>query len=94
MNRLRPFSAPRPKVLGRRKPRTRPEAAAELVRVEYERDRLERDLAMLTQRRDTAQHQLAQLQHRAEALQDVLADRPASPAAPASRARRHTTEPA
>lgn len=65
-NMRRAFAAPR------KKPRSRPEAAAELVRLEYERDRLERDLAIISQRKSDVEKRLAQLELRARALNQVL----------------------
>lgn len=62
----RPFTAPR------KKPRSRPEAAAELVRLEYERDRLERDLAMIVHRKEQVESRLAKLDQRAKALNQTL----------------------
>lgn len=62
----RPFTA------ARKKPRSRPEAAAELVRLEYERDRLERDLAMITQRKNQVEERLATLSQRAQSLNESL----------------------
>ncbi len=63
---------PRPFGVARRKPRTAPEAAAELVRVEYERDRLERDLAMLAGRRAASELALKRMEARAKYLRGIL----------------------
>lgn len=65
---------PRPFALARRAPRTRPETAAELVRVEYERDRLERDLFTLELRRKETKKQLAVVDQRARMLQTRLSE--------------------
>lgn len=74
MNRPRTVPRPRPFPSPRRTPRTRPEAAAELVRVEYERDRLERDLRMLDGRRNGALTSLERLDTRARMLSRMLAN--------------------
>lgn len=63
---------PRPFVDARKKPRSRPEAAAELTRLEYERDRLERDLAMIRRRKAQVEGRLSQLDQRARALTQTL----------------------
>jgi len=70
----RPHTIIRPKPYGgsRRIPRSRPEAAAELVRVEYERDRLERELAQLGARKAAAASTLRKLELRAKLLHDAL----------------------
>lgn len=64
--------APRPFGLARRHPRTRPEAAAELVRLEYERDRLTRDLDMLEARRQQAAALLNRVDERVRRLNGLL----------------------
>lgn len=63
---------PRPFASSRRAPRNRPEAAAELVRLEYERDRLERDLSMILSRKAVAERALAQVMARSERLSAML----------------------
>ncbi len=73
MKRTLPQVPTRPSSIARRKPRTRPEIAAELVRLEYERDRLERDLGMLDQRRKKAERQLDALAARSRLLNQLLA---------------------
>lgn len=74
---------PQPRFLGQRRPiasarvgRTRPELAAELVRLEYERTRLERTLESLDGRRTTIAHQLAVLRERADWIQGCLSESP------------------
>jgi len=56
--------------------RTRPELAAELVRLEYERTRLERSLDSIESRRTTVTEQLTALCQRAAWIRDCLADDP------------------
>lgn len=72
MKRAPDHRPPRPFALARRAPRSRPEAAADLVRVEYERDRLTRDLASLDLRRADVVRQLAWVDERARMLQARL----------------------
>ncbi|MEO1328926.1 MAG: hypothetical protein AAFW46_04630 [Pseudomonadota bacterium] len=72
MKRTMPHVPTRPSSLARRKPRTRPEIAAELVRLEYERDRIERDLGMINQRRLKAERQLDVLAARVRLLNQML----------------------
>ena len=72
MKRAPDHRPPRPFTLARRAPRSRPEAAAELVRVEYERDRLTRDLITLEMRRADVTKQLAMVDERARMLQARL----------------------
>lgn len=66
------IARPRPFGTARRKPRTSPEAAAELVRVEYERDRLRRDLDMLGARRAASELALKRMDARARYLRAML----------------------
>ena len=68
----------RPKPFGtsRALPRSRPEAAAELVKVEYERARLERELEQLGARERAAGANLAKLEARARLLQSKLETEP------------------
>lgn len=80
---------PQPRFPGHRRPiasarvgRTRPELAAELVRLEYERTRLERTLESLDSRRATIAHQLTVLRERAEWIQGCLAEVPEHPPEP------------
>lgn len=72
MRRKSTLTVTRPFTMARREPQTRPEAAAELVRLEYERDRIERDLEMITQRQAAAKQRLAQVEKRAVHLQSLL----------------------
>lgn len=81
MNRHRAHRPPRPFALARRTPRTRPEAAAELVRAEYERDRLLRDLAMIEARRSLTLTQLGRVSDRVDVLQRMLMQDATAPAA-------------
>lgn len=74
MRRTPRFSPPRPFALARRTPRSRPEAAAELVRLEYERDRLERDLALIDDRKAAAEARLRQVEARAVRLRAMLTE--------------------
>lgn len=74
MQRPRQFSPQRAFGISRRVPRTRTEAAAELVRLEYERDRVERDLKNAELRQKRSASQLEIINKRAKRLRDVLAD--------------------
>lgn len=65
-------SMPRPFAYTRRTPRTRPETAAELVRLEYERDRLERDLRAIEERRARTLDALRKVSARARRLTEML----------------------
>jgi hypothetical protein len=66
MKRLSPVIHRRPASSVARRPRTRTEAAVELVRVEFERERLDRDLALLERRTivSTEARDLARLRSR------------------------------
>lgn len=72
MNKPSRRSPPRPFSIARRHPRTRPEAAAELVRLEYERDRLNRDLSTVEQRRAQTLLLLSRVDQRVKRLQEML----------------------
>lgn len=72
MKTLPRYSPPRPFRAPNKKPRSRHEAASELVRVEYERDRLERDLANINSRRDQVERELARVELRARRLKQAL----------------------
>ena len=72
MNRPRSIIRPRPYGSSRRVPRSRPEAAAELVRVEYERDRLLREIEQLGARKLAASSTLRKLECRARLLHAKL----------------------
>jgi len=61
-------SPPRPAAGTRRVPRARTEAAVELVRVEFERARLERELRQLAQRQARAETAIGAATDRATAL--------------------------
>jgi hypothetical protein len=50
----------------------RPQAAAELVRLEYERERLLRALEALNERRSTAMDEMAAVEDRIHAVQTML----------------------
>jgi len=58
----------------RRAPRTRTEAAVELVRLEFEGARLERELAQSARRAEVAGQGLAQARARAQTLLSHLAE--------------------
>lgn len=97
MNRPRSIIRPKPFGSSRRIPRTRPEAAAELVRVEYERERLLREMMQLGARRAAASSTLRRLDQRAKVLHAQLdsaqvatkpSDPPAGPASGFLRRRR------
>ncbi|MEM9726214.1 MAG: hypothetical protein AAF909_12245 [Pseudomonadota bacterium] len=64
--------AQRVSTIARRKPRTRSAAAADLVRLEYERDRLMRDLGMLEHRRAQTLKKLQDIEASAEKLREML----------------------
>jgi hypothetical protein len=81
MRRPRVIIRPKPFGFSRRPPGSRPEAAAELVKVEYERARLERELEQLGARKRAAAATLARLEARARLLQAHLCD-PVPAAAP------------
>lgn len=74
MKTLRRHSPPRPFRMASRAPRTRPEAAAQLVRLEYERDRLMRDLDQIEQRRRQAELALSRINAQARRITDALTD--------------------
>jgi hypothetical protein len=65
---------PRPSGARRRAPRTRTEAAVELVRVEFDAARLERELSQAGRRAVTARLQLEQARRRARLLSARLVD--------------------
>jgi hypothetical protein len=50
----------------------RPQAAAELVRLEYERERLLRALEALNERRSTAMEEMAAVENRIHVVQTLL----------------------
>jgi len=62
--------------------RDRPEAAAELVRLEYERQRLTRTIASLDERRAMAQEQLATVETRILWVHGILGLNSPQPAPP------------
>ena len=64
----------RPTATARRAPRTRAEAAVELVRAEFDSARLERELDQLDRRAAAARHALAAGRRRARNLLDRLAE--------------------
>lgn len=64
----------RPSSLSRRPPRTRSEAAVELVRVEFQRDRLKRELTEMKRRGDAAASDLRASTRRADQLLSRLSD--------------------
>lgn len=72
MKRPRSMHMPRAFAMARRTAQSRPEAAAELVRLEYERDRIARDLAFLEQRRAAARAMLSRVDARARLIQRTL----------------------
>lgn len=65
----------RPAGVARRAPRTRAEAAVELVRLEFDRARLEREIAQADRRAALARSALDAGAARAEALVGALSDR-------------------
>lgn len=65
---------PRPSGARRRAPRTRTEAAVELVRVEFDAARLERELSQASRRAMTAGEQLQEARRRARLLSARLVD--------------------
>lgn len=67
------FSPPRPAAAARRQARNRVEAAVDLVRLEFERARLERDLAQLAHRSMRTRQALTRATEEAEGLIDRLA---------------------
>lgn len=69
------FSPPRPFAIRRMQARSGPEAALELVRIEFERARHERELARLRLRAGTALSALDVIERRSRALLDQLASR-------------------
>ncbi|MBY0448363.1 MAG: hypothetical protein K2P95_06695 [Hyphomonadaceae bacterium] len=89
MKRPRIIIRPKPFGSSRALPRSRPEAAAELVKVEYERARLERELEQLGARERAAAVNLSKLETRARLLQTKLENqpRPAVRRPPLSRSR-------
>lgn len=64
----------RPNTLARRIPRSRSEAALELVRIEFQRERLQRELAELRRRGDMAACDLVSNTRRADQLLSRLGD--------------------
>jgi len=74
MNRPPAFSPPRPPTGTRRVPRSRTEAAIELVRVEFERTRLSRDLTHLQSRALVSGRALELYDTRAAALLKSLSN--------------------
>jgi hypothetical protein len=80
MNPMPRRTVPRQQGLIRRPVRTRMDASAELVRLEYERDNLTRRLNELKERRDLMEGELAEVATRAGwlhgFLEDAKAERP------------------
>lgn len=71
---------PRPNHVTRQVPRTRTAAASEMVRLEFERDRLMRDKAVMTDRMAVTDLTLGRVNARISALQDMMRiDLPTSP---------------
>jgi hypothetical protein len=70
----------------RRVVRSRSEAAAELIRLEHERDRLTQALASIEQRREAARERLKQIDERAHLLLGFLEIADADDAAPSDSA--------
>ena len=62
--------------------RDKPEAAAELVRLEYERQRLSRALAAFDERRAAAREELAGVESRINWVHGLLGIKDIAPAAP------------
>lgn len=76
MKRARSLRPARVSTIARRKPRSRSAAAADLVRLEYERERLVRDIETLDQRRAEALSRLQKIQLHSERLQQMLTSDP------------------
>jgi hypothetical protein len=74
MNRPRAILLPRPTGAGRRSPRTRTEAAVELVRVEFDAARLEREVAQASRRAAAARADLDRARRRARLLSRQLCE--------------------
>ena len=72
MNRIRSTTLRRPTRATRRVPRSRTEAAVALVRTEFERARLERELDQIDQRRGAAQEARDLAEQAADRLLDRL----------------------
>jgi uncharacterized membrane protein YccC len=70
----------------RRVVRSRTEAAAELIRLEHERDRLTQALASIEPRREAARERLRQIDERARLLLGLLEGAEAEDTAPAGSA--------
>ena len=64
---------PRPKHTSQQMPRTRTAGATENVRLEFERERLIRELAVLDERRNVSARSLSNVNLRLKALQEFLA---------------------
>lgn len=79
MKRPAPTLMPRAPRAAARPPRTRTEAAVALVRVEFERERHERDLAVIARREALAETAHEQCVQRSRTLRRRLDDDPASP---------------
>jgi hypothetical protein len=62
----------RPQNITRRTPTSRTAAATELVRLEFERSRLSRDIAVLGERLKISTHELKNINSRIETLQGLL----------------------
>ncbi|MEO1748478.1 MAG: hypothetical protein AAFR27_07650 [Pseudomonadota bacterium] len=63
---------PRPNHVSRQTPRTRTAAASEMVRLEFERDRLNRDIEVLSERRKVSEGALSRINKRLKTLQSML----------------------
>ncbi|MFY8151178.1 MAG: hypothetical protein ACOVOI_03720 [Hyphomicrobiales bacterium] len=64
----------RPSTISRVPPRSRTQAATELARLEFERERLLRELAVLEARRTVAESSLAKTEIRASQLHGLLGE--------------------
>ncbi|MEN0087977.1 MAG: hypothetical protein AAF737_06025 [Pseudomonadota bacterium] len=69
---------PRPNNITRQAPRSRTAAASEMVRLEFERDRLMRDKAVMTDRMVVTDLTLGRVNTRISALQDMMRIEPAN----------------
>lgn len=83
MKRLAPVIHRKPASSLARRPRTRTEAAVELVRVEFERERLDRDLALLARRATVSAEARDAARLRSRVLRAVLEEGEPAPAAAA-----------
>ena len=72
MKRVAKKGIARPNHITRRTPTSRTAAATEMVRLEFERDRLSRDIAVLTERQKISNRELRNVNERLHTLQNLL----------------------